>query len=504
VKEALQRSEEKYRALMDNSSEGILVADTQGNFLEANKKITELLGYTKADLLTSNISQIHPPEELARTSAAFQEILQRGSGGLDGSWIRRKDSKMIPVDITGSKVECAGETLIQETFKDIRERQKAEAERLRFSKLESLGTMAGGIAHDFNNILTAILGNIGLAVLEDQIGPKVSERLAQAEQACLRAQALSRQLLTFAMGGTPIKKIISIAKLLKESPELILSGSKSRAELSIPDDLWSVEADEGQISQVISNLLINADQAMPEGGVIKIRAENILVEDEPNLPIARRKCVKITFTDEGTGISSKYLDKIFDPYFSTKQKGSGLGLTTAYSIVKNHNGHISVESQLGVGTTFHIYFPATEAEVPADTPETAKPARGQGMVLVMDDDEMVRKVLKEMLSHLGYEADFAVDGSKAIEKFVKARKSGRPFDAMILDLTVPGDMGGKETIEKLLEIDPQVKAIVSSGYSDDPIMAEFQKYGFSGVITKPYRVAELSKILQRVITKQAN
>ena len=229
-----------------------------------------------------------------------------------------------------------------------------------------------------------------------------------------------------------------------------------------------------------------------------------MVEDEPNLPIGKMKCVKITITDEGTGISSKYMDKIFDPYFSTKQKGSGLGLTTAYSIVKNHNGHISVESQLGVGTTFHIYFPAAEAEVPGDTTETAKPARGQGMVLVMDDDEMVRKVLNEMLSHLGYEADFAIDGSKAIEKFIKARESGRPFDAMILDLTIPGNLGGKETMGKLLEIDPQVKAIVSSGYSDAPIMAEFQKYGFSGVITKPYRVAELSKILQRVITKRAN
>jgi PAS domain S-box-containing protein len=504
AEEALRESEEKYRALIDDASEGILLADLKGNLLEANKKMIYLLGYSLDELLGLNLVNIHPAEELERIQAAFEDNIVNHYGQLNNTLLLCRDGKKIPVDITGTLVRYAGKAVIQAIYKDISERRKIEEERLLLSKLESLGGLAGGIAHDFNNILTAILGNIGLAILEGQIAPKVLDRLSQAEQACLRAQALSRQLLTFAKGGTPIKKIISIGKLLKESVGLNLSGSKSRGELSIPDDLWSVEADEGQISQVISNLLINADQAMPGGGVIKIKAENILVEDEPNLPIAKGKCVKLTITDEGTGISSKYLDKIFDPYFSTKQKGSGLGLTTAYSIIKNHNGHISVESQLGVGTTFQIYFPPSEAGALADPAKKAKPVRGQGMVLVMDDDEMVRKVLSGMLSHLGYEVDFAVCGSKALEKFIKARESGRSFDVMILDLTVPGEMGGKETIEKLREIDPHVTAIVSSGYSDDPIMADFQKYGFSGVITKPYRVIELSKILQEVINKRAN
>jgi PAS domain S-box-containing protein len=484
---------------MDNSSEGILVADTQGNFLEANKKMRELLGYTKAELLTSNINQIHPAEELARTSAAFQEILQRGSGGLDGGWVRRKDGKTIPVDITGSKVECGDETLIQEIFKDIRERQKAEAERLRFSKLESLGILAGGIAHDFNNILTAILGNIGLALLEGKMEGQLLERLSQAEQACLQAQGLARQLLTFAKGGAPIKKATSLPELCRESANLALAGSKARCEFSLPEDLWPVEVDAGQIHLVINNLLINADQAMPEGGRIKVQAENVLLAQKSALPLPPGKYVKLTIADQGIGIASKYLDKIFDPYFTTKQKGSGLGLATAYSIIKNHSGYLSVESEVGVGTTFEIYLHALEGKPAVKKKEIEKPLRGQGRILVMDDEEIVLEVLSRALTFLGYEVDLTKDGGQAIDKYAQAKESGRVYDGVILDLTVPGGMGGKETIEKLLKIDPQVKAIVSSGYSDDPILGNFEDYGFSGVITKPYKVSELSKILHEVI-----
>ena len=344
------------------------------------------------------------------------------------------------------------------------------------------------------------MGNIGLAMLDEQIGPRVKERLVLSEQACLRAQALSQQLLTFAKGGAPIKKIVSIAKLLKEAAGLALSGSKSRCEFSIPGDLWPVEADGGQISQVFDNLLINADQSMPEGGIITIGAENILGDAEADLPNPKGKYVKLSFTDQGVGISTKYIDKIFDPYFSTKQKGSGLGLATAYSIIKNHSGLIKVKSQIEVGTTFTLYLPALEEGAPGKQ-ETSGSVRGQGRVLVMDDEEMVRQVSTGMLDYLGYEADFASDGSQAIEKFVKAQAAGRPFAAVILDLTIPGGMGGKEAIKELLKIDPQVKAIVSSGYSDDPIMADFQKYGFCEVIAKPYRIVELSKKLQKIMSK---
>ncbi len=261
-----------------------------------------------------------------------------------------------------------------------------------------------------------------------------------------------------------------------------------------------MEADEGQINQVIGNLLINSNQAMPEGGIIKITAENILVKAKSKLPMPKGKYVKLAIADQGIGISPEYLEKIFDPYFSTKQKGSGLGLATAYSIIRNHSGQIQVESQVGVGTTFCIYLPAIEKVVPAAEPETAKPTMGQGKVLVMDDEEMVRDVLGGMLSRLGYEVDFASDGSQAIEKFVKAQETNQPFAAVILDLTIPGGMGGEKAVKELLKIDPQVKALVSRGYSDDPIMADFQKYGFTAVITKPYKVAELGKVLNDALT----
>ncbi|MFA5111257.1 MAG: ATP-binding protein [Desulfobaccales bacterium] len=382
---------------------------------------------------------------------------------------------------------------------DITDRKRLEEEHLRFSKLESLGTMAGGIAHDFNNILTAILGNIGLAMVDDQIRPQVQERLVQAEQACLRAQTLSQQLLTFAKGGAPIKKIIPISKLLKNTVGLTLSGSKSRCELSIPEDLWPVEVDERQVNQVFNNLLLNADQAMPEGGVISIVAENILGETEADLPNPAGKYVKFIFSDQGTGISPKYINRIFDPYFSTKEKGSGLGLATVYSIIKNHCGLIKVKSQVEVGTIFTLYLPAIETGAFAANQGTPISTGDQVRVLVMDDEEMVRQVLGRILAHLGYQAELASDGSEAIEKFVKAQAEGRPFATVILDLTVPGGMGGKDAIKELLKIDPQVKAIVSSGYSDDPIMAGFQEYGFRGVVAKPYRMPELSKILHEII-----
>ena len=504
AEEALRDSEAKYHSLIDNAGEAILLTDIDGNFLEANRKAEELFGYSKAELLRMNFRQVHPEEDLERIMTGFKEAIQNGEGSLLNVRILRKDGTQVPVDISGSTIHYAGKTITQGIIKDISERQRAEAERLRFSKLESLGTLAGGIAHDFNNILTAILGNIGLAMLDGKISSQVRERLAQSERACLRAQALSQQLLTFAKGGAPIKKIVSIANLIKESPILTLSGSKSRHQVIIPGDLWLVEGDEGQINQVVSNLLINADQAMPGGGIIKITAENILVKADSNLPVPPGKYVKFAIADQGVGIPPQYLDKIFDPYFSTKQKGSGLGLATAYSIIKNHSGHIQVESRMGVGTTFSIYLPATDKGVPAAAPETPKPIRWQGKVLVMDDEEMVREVLGRMLSRLGYEVDFAGDGSQAIDKFVGARADGRPFAAVILDLTIPGGMGGKETLEKLLRIDPQIKAIVSSGYSDNQVMADFQKYGFRAVLAKPYRLGELSKILQRVIAEKAD
>lgn len=271
-----------------------------------------------------------------------------------------------------------------------------------------------------------------------------------------------------------------------------------KCEFSIPDNLWPAKVDEGQVSQVINNLIINAYQAMPEGGIIKVHFENVIIAENDVLPIKKGEYVKISIKDNGIGIPKEHLPKIFDPYFTTRHKGSGLGLSTAYSIIKKHDGHITMESKMGVGTTFHIYLPASKEKVLTKKVEDEKSLTGKGRILIMDDEDAVREVAGLMLKNIGYEVEFAGDGVEAIEFYKKARESGKPFDVAIIDLTVPGGMGGKEAVKKLLEIDPNVKTIVSSGYSNDPIMSEFKQYGFKGVIAKPYLIEELSEIVSRV------
>ena len=510
--EALRESEEKYRSLIETTNTGYVIIDAAGKVLDANPEFVRMTGNSElGEILGRNIIEWTAAPDLEKVAAAITRCLQTGLlKSLEIDCVGR-DGRSLPVEINATAISTLEGVKLLSLVRDISDRKRFEDEKAKLEtqlvqaqKMEAIGTLAGGIAHDFNNILTAILGNIGLARLNRTIGAEEIESLVQAEQACFRAQELSRQLLTFAKGGAPIKKVTSLVKLVKESAKLALAGSQSRCEFSLPDHIWSVEIDEGQINQVISNLFINADQAMPSGGIIKIAAANIVVKEGSELPLSGGKYVKLAITDQGIGIPGKYLDKIFDPYFSTKQQGSGLGLATAYSIIKNHSGHIQVESQMGVGTTFYIYLPANLAEPVATIDEQETPILGQGKVLVLDDDEKIRQILGRMLGRLGYESDSASEGSQAIEKFVKAQESGRPFDAVILDLTVPGGMGGKETIEKLLKIDPQVKAIVSSGYSDDPIMANFKECGFSEVLAKPYKVVDLSKILQRVIAKQGD
>ncbi len=368
---------------------------------------------------------------------------------------------------------------------------------MKADKLESVGILAGGIAHDFNNILTSILGNICLAKMQVKHEDDIFDLLSAAEKASMRAQGLTRQLLTFAKGGAPIKETASLQKLIKESSLFMLQGSKSVCELQIAEDLWPVDADVGQISQVISNIVINANQAMPEGGIIRIAAENLMPEKIDEVPINKGKYIRISIKDQGVGIAEKHIAKIFDPYFTTKQAGSGLGLATAYSIIKKHNGHIFVVSLPGTGTTFDIYLPVSDNRI--QVKEEAVLLKGRGKILVMDDDEHLKKIAKKMLDMLGYESELARDGDEAIEMYKKAMESGKPYDTVFLDLTVSGGMGGAEAVKILLKMDPEVKAIVCSGYSGGEVVSNFREYGFKGMMPKPFGLHALGKVLNDVL-----
>jgi PAS domain S-box-containing protein len=385
------------------------------------------------------------------------------------------------------------------TFQDITERKKMEEELLTASKLESIGVLAGGIAHDFNNILAAILSSVSLAKREIEPRSKAYQRLQDMEKAGAQATALTQQLLTFSKGGAPVRRMAAISELIKETALFALRGSNVRGDFTLPEGLWPAEVDVGQINRVIHNLILNGAQAMPEGGIIAVRGENVIVEAASGLPLQPGSYLKISFQDHGIGIPEEHLSKIFDPYFTTKPRGSGLGLATAYSIIKRHDGHIAVDSQRGVGTTFHVYLPAAPQGRPPLSENATGLHMGTGRVLVMDDEEKIRELAQQMLHYLGYEAEVAQDGAEAMARYQQARAAGNPFAVVILDLTVPGGMGGKDTLQRLLAIDPEVRAIVSSGYYNDPVMSAFKTYGFSEVVAKPYSLEELSKAVHNAI-----
>ena len=383
--------------------------------------------------------------------------------------------------------------------RDITEQKKVDKELQKAEKLESLGLLAGGIAHDFNNILTSILVNISLSRIYVKNDDKPLARLNEAEKAISRAKDLTRQLLTFSSGGAPIRSQASIDYLLRDTAEFTLSGSNVKCEFDIPDNLRDVEIDKGQISQVIQNLVMNAVQAMPGGGTIRIGAENISLNEDHGLPLKDGKHIKIRVEDQGVGIPREFLNKVFDPFFSTKQKGSGLGLSTSYSIIKNHNGLLTLESELGSGTTFYVYLPVSGKRVKKKKPEEELLAAGQGKVLLMDDEEIILDATSDILQEIGYTVAVAKDGSEAIRMYREARQSSEPFDVVIMDLVVPGGMGGMETMQELQKIDPGVKAVVSSGYSTDPIIANYEEYGFWGAVSKPYKIEHMNAVLHRAI-----
>jgi PAS domain S-box-containing protein len=390
--------------------------------------------------------------------------------------------------------------MVAEHIRNITEQKRLEEELRKAHKLESLGVLAGGIAHDFNNLLTGILGNISLAKIMTESNTKPFKRLDEAEKAVSRARDLTQQLMTFSKGGAPVKKTASMEQIVKDSVSFVLSGSNVRCRFSVPEGVWPVEVDEGQMNQVINNLIINADQSMVDGGIIEICFENMAIAPDNDMSLKEGRYLKITIRDHGAGIPEQHLHRIFDPYFTTKRKGSGLGLATVYSIIRNHDGYVGVESTTGAGATFQLYVPASDKGMPQVTEIRENLHAGSGRVLVMDDEDIIRDVAAEILGHLGYSAVACCDGNEAIELYRQALATREPYIAVIMDLTIPGGMGGKEAAARILEIDPDAVLIVSSGYSDDPVVADFRQHGFSGTVPKPFDAEGLAMELKRLIT----
>ena len=414
----------------------------------------------------------------------------------------RKDGSTFPITINSSAMLRDNRIIgLRGILTDLTERNLLVQEHLKSEKLESIGTLAGGIAHDFNNLLQGVFGYISLAKLSVDRRDRCIAALEQAEKALHQSVNLTSQLLTFSKGGKPVKKVINLKPVIEDAVKFALSGSRTDYSLSMADDLRYVDADAGQIGQVIQNLVLNAGQAMALGGCINVSARNVSGDAVLNTPSGLQpELVEITVQDHGLGIPPEHLTKIFDPYFTTKEKGSGLGLATSYSIIRNHGGAITATSELGKGTIFTIHLPASSAaKEPVLTTETCH-VRQHCRILVMDDDAVVRDVARSLLTELGLEVEMAEHGEAAIEKYRYAMEAGKIFDVIILDLTIRGGMGGIETLNILREIDPAVKAIVSSGYSDDASMANYLSHGFKAYLNKPYTLAQLRSTLRSLLT----
>ena len=495
LEKALLESEEQFRTLCDSAPIGIFRSDAEGNNTYCNPRWGEISRISASEGTGKGWQAVIHPDDREEIGRVWCEAAARGGSYSHEHRQVTPNGETVWVRILANPIKGRDGAILGHvgTVEDITELRQARQEILKAQKLESIGVLAGGIAHDFNNILTAILGNVSLARYQMQDPEKVAQRLEDAEGAAARARDLTQQLLTFARGGEPVKKVVEVPGLLREATAFALHGSSVGCAFVLADDLWPLEADEGQLVQVVHNLVINAVQAMPQGGALTIGARNAGSRAQGE------EWVEISVSDTGAGISEQHLERIFDPYFTTKQQGSGLGLASCYSIIKKHGGTIKAESALGMGSIFRVVLPASRHPQPCRTELGSALSNGASRVLVMDDEKIVRVLAQAILEQLGYQAECTEDGAQAADLYLKAKERGEPFAAVILDLTVPGGIGGKEAIKMLLNIDPKVKAIVCSGYCTDPVMANHREYGFSAVLCKPYRPHDLSKILQELL-----
>ena len=490
---ALQESARTLTDILENTTDGFFSLNQDWNFTYLNPEAERLLARKRDDLIGRSLWEEFPEllgtpfEQNYRRVLAEQVALEfEASDAVGKIWF---EMRAYP---SGTGVSVF--------FRDVTERKRTEEERLTTSKLESLGTLAGGIAHDLNNILTVISGNIGLAQIEapTDAGSLLSF-LSKAGQAAQHAAHLSSQLLTFSKGGAPLKRVSSISQLLAQAAEFSLYGSNLRADIDLAADVWKAEVDAGQIEQVVNALVINAREAMPHGGTVRISARNVNLDDKPGGFLPAGRYVKVTVSDRGSGVPEDIVLKIFDPYFTTKPLGSGLGLAISYSIIKRHGGILHMESSSPEGSVFAFYLPASSDEVSGQ--EQRAPERvfhfNHQRILVMDDEAAIRDLTSQLLSTLGYEVTAVPDGHEAIRMYERALRRGENFQAVILDATIRGGMGGLATIERLRSVDPNVTAIICSGYCDEAALSEFLAYGFRSALPKPFSRRDLSDALQR-------
>jgi PAS domain S-box-containing protein len=505
---ALAAERERLGVTLRAMTESVLTLDTAGAVLFMNEAASELTGWPAAGAVGRAVENVCAltEERTGRVLMAPVASALSADGPVDlppHTLLRPRvgpprvvEGRCAPMhDLTGRGI---GAVLV---LRDVTSRSRLEDELLRASKLESVGVLAGGIAHDFNNLLAIVMGNLQLALLDQPTAAAGGRWLREAERGTVRARELTQQLLTFAKGGEPVRVAVKLTDVVREAAEFALHGATVKCEFDLAGDVRAADADKGQIGQVVQNLVLNAVQAMPGGGVIRLRLGNDRVAAGGALPLGSGDYIKLSITDTGKGIAPEHLSRIFEPFFTTKQHGSGLGLATVYSVVQKHRGHVAVESEIGRGTTFHLWLPAarTEPVVTAVTAATFEPL--QGRVLFMDDEEPIRVMTQTLLEKLGLEITVTSDGDEAVKQFALARVSGQPFDVVIMDLTVPGAMGGAAAMREILKLDPEARGIVSSGYSSDPVMANYREHGFRGSVPKPYRVSDFARTLREVMAE---
>lgn len=512
----LKREKERLSVTLDSIADAVIATDQSGAVERLNEEAAKLTGVSNSNAVGQPIEKVlklkHPKTGKNikdPTSSLMDQDFAEVSTKL-GLPLERADGEMLNVtaetrcilDDEGKRHGCVT------VLRDITLQKRTEDELFKAEKLHSISLLAGGIAHDFNNMLTAILGNISMVRIELDEGHQHSTKLIAAENAALQAKSLTQQLLTFSKGGAPVLEVTTVSEMVEESAQFILRGSNVNCTVEKDDDLWSVDADKGQISQVVNNLIINADQAMPDGGTIAIRIRNLRVRHSEVPALSSGEFVCIEVRDDGTGISPENLKKIFDPYFTTKKEGNGLGLASSYSIINSHKGTITADSAVGHGSIFRVYLPkCTHPEQPITQPMTATEQepeketihRGKGRILVMDDMEAMMMVAGEILTVLGYSVEYSTNGQEAIDAYKQAKEEGNPFDACVFDLTVPGGMGGEEAANILIEYDPKLIAIASSGYSTSNVMSDYKNSAFAAVVPKPYRIKEMSDALHSVL-----